>query len=195
MSISANLSPAEVDQQGKDEAIAGLINAALDALTGNTIGNLAKNVAGLVTLVDRFSTPEVQNLLEAVLNNTNAITETINTLGKLVENGSLSKITEILDFVRAILDSANGALVSSVAAKAVEMGSLLDQVAGSPVVQLVPGAIDAMESAYRQVSVNTDGVKLREILKLARDPQTLASVKFILLVLQGMEGTIRPQKS
>ncbi len=195
MSISANLSPAEVDQQGQDEAIAGLINAALDALTGNTIGNLAKNVTGLVTLVDRFSTPEVQNLLEAVLNNTNAITETINTLGKLVENGSLSKITEILDFVRAILDSANGALVSSVAAKAVEMGSLLDQVAGSPVFQLVPGAIDAMEDAYRQVSVNTGGVKLREVLKLARDPQTLATLKFILLVLQGMEGTIRPQKS
>lgn len=191
MSISANPTLAETDQQERSDTLMGLINAALDALTGDTVVHLTKSATDLFTLLNRFSSAEVQGLLDAVLSNAEALTETINTLGNLVENGSLTRIVELLDFVRAILDSANAALVSSVTARAVDLGLLADRVADSPLIKLVPGALDAMELAYRQVNETHSGVKLGEVFKLARDPKTLATLKFLLLFLQGMESRLR----
>ena len=195
MSISANQPLSEVAKQERDKSVADLVNAAIDALTGASVENLAKNATGLISLVDRFNEPDVQKMIESVLNQAGAITETVNLLGSWVNNGSLARVSEMLDFIRAILDSANGALVSSVMSKAVEMGSLLDQVAGSSVIQLVPGAIDALEGAYRQTGANGEGAKLRDIIGLVRDPRTLSTLKMLLLFLQGMDGVIHKKNS
>ena len=184
MQIAANPSPAEQVRTERDEALSGLVDAVLAALTGNAAQTLAKNATGLITLADRFSAPEVKNLLEAVLTHAGALTETMNVLGALVANGSLTKILELLGFVNAIMDSANGALVSTVAAKAVEMVSLLDQVAASSALKLVPSAVDALETAYQKSATQTGEAKIKDLIKLFRDPRTLANMKFALLFLQ-----------
>ncbi len=191
MSISANPTLAEWDQQTRSDSMNDLLSAAIDMMTGPTVANLAKNATSILTLAERFTAPEVNRLLEAVLNNAEALTTMVNALGKWVENGSLMRISEMLDFVRAILDSANGTLVSTIASKAVEMGSLVDQVATSPIIKIVPGAIHAMENAYQQVNANSQDVRLGEVIKLFRDPKTMTTLKFLLMTMREMEGSLR----
>ena len=191
MSISANPTLAEWDQQTRSDSMNDLLSAAIDAMTGPALTNLAKNATSILTLAERFTAPEVNRLLEAILNNAEALTTMINTLEKWVENGSLMRISEMLDFVRAILDSANGTLVSTIASKAVEMGSLFDQMATSPIMKMAPGAISAMENAYQQVNANSQDVRLGEVIKLFRDPKTMTTLKFLLMTMREMEGSLR----
>ncbi len=191
MTISANPTLAEWDEQTRSDSLNDLLSTAIDMMTGPAIINLAKNTMELLPLAERFSAPEVKQLLEAALNHAEALTTMINTLGKWVENGSLTRISEMLDFVRAILDSSNSALVSTVAAKAVEMGSLLDQVATSPIIKIAPGALRAMEQAYQQVNGDSQNVRLGEVIKLFRDPKTMTTLKFLLMTMKEMEGSLR----
>lgn len=184
MSISANPSPAEFEKANHEDSVNELIDTLLEAFNSERIASLAKSANGLVALSDRFTSPEMGKLLETLMNNLGNLTTVINLLGKLIDEGALDKITGLLAFLGALLDSLNSSMVTSVMGYIMPLVPTLDKLVSSSVMDLVPSLVQAVDEAVKEAESQTGDVKLKEVIKLARDPQVIANLKFVLLIVQ-----------
>lgn len=169
---------------GRMGEVAGLVSSAIDAMTPGAMAGLAETATNLVLLADRFATPEVTQLLDSVLEATPNLTKLIETVNQLSGNGTIDRLLELVSFVRAIQDSANSALVTTVLSKLTDVVYLADGVLSSPVMNAVPGVLQSLEETMAEEKQASGNATLRQVFKQIRDPNTLQAIHFMLTFLQ-----------
>jgi len=180
---------------GRMQEVAGFLTSAMDAMTPGAVAGLAHNATNLVLLADRFATPEVAQLLDTVLEATPNLTKLIETVNQLSDTGSIDRLLELLSFVRAIQDSANGALVTTVLSQITNIVYLADDVLSSPVMNAVPVMLQSLEETMKEEGRSSGNVTLRQIFKQVRDPKTLEGIHFMLAFVQRLVPNLKESQS
>ena len=177
---------------GRMGEVAGFVSSAMDAMTPGAVAGLAQTATNLVLLADRFATPEVTQLLDTVLEATPNLTKLVETVNQLSNSGTIDRLLELVSFVRAIQDSANAALVTTVLSQVTDLMYLADDVISSPAMTAVPGILQSLEETIEEEKHTSGSVTLRQIFKQVRDPNTLEAIHFMLAFVQKLAPALRP---
>lgn len=176
---------------GRMGEVAGFVSSAVDAMTPAAMAGLAQTATNLVLLADRFATPEVTDLLDTVLLATPNLTKLLDTVNQLASSGTIDRLLELVGFVRAIQDSANAALVTTVLSQVTDLVYLADDVVSSPVMKAIPGVLKSLDETIHEEQQHTGNIGLRQVVKQIRDPDTLVAVHFILAFAQRLAPALR----
>ncbi len=136
---------------------------------------------------DQLDRPEVAELLNELAESAPAVTKLLRSLRVLADDGSLDLIAELLGFVKAIRDSAGPSMMSTVAAQGVRIALLADDLFAASWIDELPDVLAAVEDELTQHKDQADkgrNPSLWQVMRLARDPQTLRAMHFLLSVLK-----------
>ena len=140
---------------------------------------------------EQLERPEVVELLNELADSAPTITKLLRSVRVLVDDGSMDLIVELLGFVKAMRDSAGPGMMSSVAAQGVKIGLMVDDLLASSWIDGLPAILDGIETelaARRDLTEKDQTATLWQVIRLARDPQTLRAMHFLLSILKRSVG-------
>ncbi len=147
---------------------------------------------------EQLERPEVVELLSELADAAPTITRLVRSVRALVDDGSMDLVAELLGFVRAMRDSAGPGMMSSVAAQGVKIGLMVDDLLASSWIDGLPAILEGIEAELttrRDLTEKDQTATVWQVIRLARDPQTLRALHFLLSILKRSAGAVQPERA
>ncbi|MCL6573558.1 MAG: hypothetical protein K6T88_18045 [Bacillus sp. (in: Bacteria)] len=179
-------------QQTPDQTVSkmkGFSDAALQAVTGDMVTEIAAKLVKAVEIIDDVIQPETLELLRVLPEVSKSLEHILLEVKKLEEKGTLTTLFEAAEMIQSMKSALTGSMVTDLMEKAVKGVVIADDM-----LQIGTGIADDMAIAFHSAKEERKGKKPMSIYRLIRslsDKKTREVLSLVVTFLQKMPNKTR----
>lgn len=147
-----------------DKKLTDFAGAALQAVTGEMVTDIASKTVKMVEMADDLLQPETIDLLMTLPQVSKSLESTLLEVKRLEESGVLSSLIQIADLISSLKGAMTGSMVNDMAEKAISAVEIADTFVQKGTIELAEGMIGAFENAQ----LDQKGKEPMSILQLSK---------------------------